>query len=115
MNSFEMTKLKKINIFDYKTPSGNIAETFDNLFSNNDLIIERIVTHRSPEDNDNWFDQKKNEWVILLSGKAVIEFENNEITELNTGDYIFIPAHKKHRVLSASINPKCVWLGVHFK
>lgn len=107
--------MDKSNIFDFKTPSGDISETFDNLFSNDKLMIERIISHKSLIPSDLWYDQSNNEWVILISGEAKIEFENNEQIELFAGDYIFIPAHTKHRVTYTSASPKCVWLGIHFK
>jgi cupin 2 domain-containing protein len=107
--------MNKSNIFDFKNPSGDISETFDNLFSNENMMVERIVSHKSLTTSDFWFDLDKNEWVILMSGEAKIEFENNEIIELFPGDYILIPSHKKHRVIYTSESPKCVWLGIHFK
>lgn len=107
--------MNKASIFNFKTPSGDISETFDNLFSNENLMIERIISHKSLTASDLWYDQVNNEWVILMSGEAKIEFENNEVIELFAGEYIFIPAHTKHRVIYTSETPKCVWLGIHFK
>ena len=41
----------------------------------------------------------KNEFVILLKGRAGVLFQGQEeIILLNPGDYMDIPADKKHRV-----------------
>ena len=62
-----------------------------------------------------WYDQNTDEWVLLLQGETKLEFEDNEIKEMKAGDYIFIPAHKKHRIKHSSIEPKCIWLAIHIK
>ena len=33
--------------------------------------------------------------------------------KLTAGDYLFIPAHQKHRVEYTSSRPPCIWLAVH--
>jgi cupin 2 domain-containing protein len=77
--------------------------------------IERIVStgHRSPEEF--WYDQDNNEWVLVLAGCGVIEFEDGRMIELNPGDYLNIPAHQKHRVKETSPNEPTVWLAIHHK
>ena len=92
----------------------NKDETFETLFSTDNLKIERIISHKSLVASDNWFDQEWNEWVVLLTGKATLEFKDGEKLELNTGDYILLPSHKVHRVIYTTEDPKCIWLGVHF-
>jgi cupin 2 domain-containing protein len=47
-----------------------------------------------------------------LQGNARIEFLNSETISLKNGDYLFIPAHKKHRVMYTSAEPLCIWLAV---
>src|SRR3990172_909959 len=46
-----------------------------------------------------WFDDETDEWVILLRGSAglLLEGESKEAI-MGPGDYILIPAHKRHRV-----------------
>src|SRR5205807_2087200 len=60
--------------------------------------IERIVSygHASPEGF--WFDQDQYEWVVVLKGAARLRFEGEERIEMKPGDFINIPAHKRHRV-----------------
>jgi len=78
--------------------------------------IERIVSrgHRSPEGF--WYDQEENEFVLLVSGEAELLFEEeNESVRLEEGDYLVIPAHKRHRVTWTAPDRETVWLAVHFK
>ena len=46
-----------------------------------------------------WYDQDTHEWVALLSGGAGLRFEDEaEPRVLSPGDYLLIPAHRRHRV-----------------
>ncbi len=45
-----------------------------------------------------WYDQDTDEWVILLQGEAILSYADGSETNLTPGDYLFIPAHQKHRV-----------------
>jgi cupin 2 domain-containing protein len=77
--------------------------------------IERIVSrgHRSPADF--WYDQDRSEFVLLLSGFAVLEFERQpEPVEMNPGDWVVVPAHARHRVLQTAENVDTVWLAIHY-
>ncbi|MFZ1934714.1 MAG: cupin domain-containing protein [Thermoguttaceae bacterium] len=77
------------------------------------IRIERIVSdgQRSPEGF--WYDQDRHEWVVVLAGRAAIEFEGQpELVELERGSYLHIPAHKRHRIAWTSTTEKTVWLAV---
>ena len=89
-------------------------EKFEDLFNNNNLRIERIVSEGHITDENTWLQELKNEWVLLLQGNAIIIFENGDKFELKTGNYLFIPSNMKHRVTYTSVNPKCIWLAIHF-
>ena len=105
----------KNNIFQYsKLPGKKDKELFENIFSSDNILIERIISSGWNKIDDKWYDQEKDEWVILLKGFATIEFEKNKITELVEGDYLFIPTHCKHKVTKSSSKPPCIWLTVHF-
>ncbi|WP_372807377.1 cupin domain-containing protein [Pontiella sp.] len=75
--------------------------------------IERIVSdgHASPAGF--WYDQEQDEWVLLVAGSAVLEFEN-ETVALNPGDHLLIPAHRRHRVAATSSTEKTIWLAVFY-
>ncbi|MDA7922248.1 cupin domain-containing protein, partial [Verrucomicrobiales bacterium] len=78
--------------------------------------IERIISrgHRSP--SDFWYDQDTSEWVLILKGEGELIFEDsNEPVTLKPGDWIEIPAHRRHRVASTSEQEDTVWLAVHWK
>jgi len=102
------------NIFDNcKTDSKE--EIFETLYQNENVIIERIISFGNITPQGQWYDQEKDEWVLLIEGNAKLEFEDDRIVELNKGDYVHLPAHQKHRVIYTSIDPKCIWLAFHFK
>lgn len=105
--------MKKSNIFGM-IPSPLRDELFEEIVSNNGVKIERIVSfgHTTPEHD--WYDQRKNEWVILLQGEAIISFLNEDDVNLKAGDYINIPAHKKHRVSWTKPDEESIWLAVYY-
>lgn len=59
---------------------------------------------------DFWYDQPQNEWVIVLKGAARLQFEDGMV-EMKVGDFINIPAFKKHRVDWTTPDEPTVWLG----
>jgi len=91
-------------------------ELVEVLAASDTVRIERIVSrgHASPEDF--WYDQELHEFVILIEGEAIISFEDDRAdVRLASGDYLTIPAHLKHRVLSTASDTNTVWLAVHYK
>jgi len=91
-------------------PAPKTGEVFETLLEDRQLRIERICSSPWPEPL--LYDQTSDEWVLLLTGHALLECDGQPIP-LNAGDYLFIPAHTKHRVLSTSAEPRCTWLAVH--
>jgi cupin 2 domain-containing protein len=90
------------------------AELFETLLQTQSVRIERIVSkgHVTPEDA--WYDQNWDEWVLLIQGAAALLFEDNaETLELRGGDYVFIPAHRRHRVVWTDPRRETIWLAVH--
>jgi cupin 2 domain-containing protein len=69
------------------------------------------VGHASPEGF--WYDQPQNEWVVVLRGAARIQFEDERV-ELRPGDWIHIPAHRRHRVEWTTPDEPTLWLAVHY-
>lgn len=90
------------------------TEIFTLLLENKNIRIERIVSHGQRTPVGEWYDQMQNEWVIVLQGQAVIEYENTQTHDLNAGDYLFIPAHTRHRVSWTSGTENTVWLAIHW-
>ncbi|MDQ1264712.1 MAG: cupin 2 protein [Campylobacterota bacterium] len=95
-------------------PSKIPEELFDVLISKGDVKIERIVSygHRTP--NSKWYDQDRDEFVVLLSGEAVLSFEGAEELKLFAGDSINIPAHQKHRVEWTKPDTQTIWLAIYY-
>ena len=94
---------------------GNLpSELTEALTVSQHVRIERIVStgHSSP--SGFWYDQQEHEWVVVLRGEAVLEFEN-ESWCLVPGDHLLIPPHQKHRVALTSQHEPTVWLAVFFK
>lgn len=105
--------MNKSNIFN-SIPTNLKYELFEELVSNDDITIERIVSHGHTSPKSGWYDQDKNEWVILLEGEAVLSFENKEDVRLSPGDYINIQKHTKHKVSWTSLKEKSIWLAIHY-
>jgi cupin 2 domain-containing protein len=100
------------NLFDLPNPLPN-QEQFDDLIPDQGVKIERIISTGQTTPNGEWYDQDRDEWVILLQGQATLEYESGPPQSLQSGDHILIPAHKKHRVTHTSTDPPCIWLAVH--
>ncbi|MGN2717867.1 cupin domain-containing protein [Aliivibrio fischeri] len=90
------------------------SEIFEDILSTSNIRIERILSygHSSPEQG--WYDQDENEWVLVLSGFGVIEFDDGRVITLNKGDYLNIRAHEKHKVQATAPNETTVWLAVFY-
>ena len=100
------------NIFNL-TPSLPDKELFESIIANDNILIERIISTGQTTPLGEWYDSDKDEWVILLQGEAVLSYEDGSQIKLTAGDYLFIPAHQKHRVEYTSVLPPCIWLAVH--
>jgi cupin 2 domain-containing protein len=88
-------------------------ELFTALLTAVSIRIERIVSHGHVSPEGFWCDQEQNEWVVVLKGAARLQFEN-ETVELKAGDFVNIPAHKKHRVEWTTPDEPTIWLAVHY-
>ncbi len=89
-------------------------ELFENIVTTDHIKIERTISqgHTSPETG--WYDQPQNEWVMVLQGKAVLQFEDDTEIELSANDYVNIPAHTRHKVKWTDPKQKTVWLAIHY-
>ncbi len=102
------------NIFS-KIPYFMQDEISETLVEAEHFRLERIVSSGQATPRGEWFDQMRNEWVILLSGSAGLRFdEEEEVHVMHPGDYVHIPAHKRHRVEWTDPEQKTVWLALHY-
>ncbi len=88
-------------------------EVFEALLPDCGILIERIISGGQVTPAHQWYDQERDEWVLLLQGRGIITFEDGRENILAPGDWLLIPAHTRHRVTYTSAEPPCIWLAVH--
>lgn len=93
-----------------RSPRG---EEFLTLWENRAVKIERIVSDSYSSPPGFWYDQDEEEWVIVLSGRATVEFEGGEPVEMKKGDHLTIASRAKHRIHRTG--PETIWLAVRVK
>lgn len=76
----------------------------------NGVNVERIVSQGQVTEEGKWYDQDRDEWVVVLKGSARIQYEDGHEVTLGEGEHLFLPSHVKHRV-SYTSSP-CIWLAV---
>ena len=107
--------MKAGNIFS-EIPDSPIDEIFEILLISDHFKLERIISSGQATPPGEWYDQDMNEWVILLSGSAGLLFEGEEeVIIMHPGEYVHIPAHKRHRVEWTDPERKTVWLALHYE
>lgn len=101
----------KQNLFS-EVPDRLPNEIFEDIVVTDNIRIERIISdgHSSPESG--WYDQMENEWVLVLSGYGVLEFDDGRQITLQEGDYYNIASHEKHKVRATSCEEKTIWLAI---
>lgn len=101
------------NIFD-AIPANLEKEVFQRLLESDVVTIERIISkgHKSPASG--WYNQDKNEWVMVLTGEAKLLFADETSITLKAGDFINIPAHRKHKVEWTAPDIETIWLAVFY-
>ncbi|MFA5632088.1 MAG: cupin domain-containing protein [Porticoccaceae bacterium] len=103
--------MDKSNLFE-GIPAELPAELETQLAQGRAFRLKRIVSRGQSTD---WYDQDEDEWVLLVTGAARLEFEGNAPMELAAGDYTLIPAHCKHRVAWTDPERESVWLAIYFE
>lgn len=104
--------MEKYNIFE-KIIVDKTEEIFFEIFKNETIKIEKIVSNGQKSVENFWYEQEKSEFILLLEGFAILEFEDFEI-ELKKGDCINIKAKQKHRVKFTSLNELTIWFAVFY-
>ncbi len=95
-------------------PSPGGEELFYEILRRPGVRIERIVSSGQVTPEGEWYDQDWDEWVLLLAGSARLLLEGEgEARLLGSGDYLFLPAHCRHRVEWTDPQVQTVWLAVH--
>ena len=93
-----------------------IAEMSETLLDTKYFRLERIISSGQRTPSGEWYDQDTNEWVILLGGNGGLLFEGEtEVRVMRPGDYVHIPAHRRHRVEWTDHEQNTVWLALHYQ
>lgn len=97
-------------------PTGLQAEElFDAIVESRGLRIERIVSTGQATPDGDWYDQSRDEFVLLVSGAARLRIDGeSRDRDLEPGDWLMLPAHCRHRVTWTQVAPPTIWLAVHF-
>jgi cupin 2 domain-containing protein len=90
-------------------------ETFEDLLTRAGVRIERIVSTGQCSPPGFWYDQPQDEWVVVLAGAAGLLFDGEPAARvLRAGDFVDIPAHRRHRVEWTERDTPTVWVAVHY-
>ena len=84
-------------------------EVTEILLQNKNIRVERILSSGQSSPPGFWYDQKEEEYVVILKGCAELLMDTQKIT-LREGDSLLIPAHQKHRVESTSNVWLCIFI-----
>lgn len=105
--------LRLNNIFEL-LPKELDAEVFEDILQNDNIKVQRIVSKGQASPTSDWYDQDKDEWVIVLQGEAIIIEEDGSEHHLVAGSYLNIPAHSRHRVKWTMPDIETIWLAIHY-
>ena len=89
-------------------------EQVEELLSQPNVKIERILSKGQTSPETGWYDQDKNEWVVVLQGAGDITFDDGDKVRLQPGDHLNIPAHRRHKVSWTDPDSVTVWLAVFY-
>ncbi len=98
-----------INLFEPNN-TDTTKEQFDTLVKTKNIRIEKISSFG--QTSTDWYEQARNEWVVVIEGEGKLLFEDGSEQALHKGEYIHIPKMQKHKVIY-SANPT-IWLAIHF-
>ena len=105
--------LKSGNLFAAVPDSADQEQALE-LFAGPGVRIERIVSTGQASPEGFWYDQEQDEWVVVLRGSASLEVEGEEDgIDMGPGDWIYLPAHRRHRVAATGTSEPTIWLAVH--
>ena len=106
--------IKSHNLFE-SIPSQIPSELFQTLAESGSVRIERIISAGHATTPGEWYDQGWDEWVLLVSGGALLMFDDGSAPlVMKPGDHVMIPANCRHRVEQTNSGQKTVWVAVHF-
>lgn len=104
--------MEKYNLFTHIEVNKE-DEIFFEIFKNETIKVEKIVSNGQKSPDTFWYEQKESEFILLLEGYAILEFEDKEV-ELIKGDCLNIEAYQKHRVKFTSLDEPTIWFAVFY-
>jgi cupin 2 domain-containing protein len=90
-------------------------ELVNELWRDNFIRIERIVSRGQSSPPDFWYDQVEHEWFVVLAGRARLKIEGQPEMMHGPGDTLYLPAHTRHRVEWTDPQQDTIWLAVFWK
>lgn len=106
-----MSALVRHGRLDEGVPAELPAELVTVLASSPAVRVERIVSRGHVTPPGEWYDQDEDEFVLVVSGAARLEFEEFDLG-LRAGDWVDLPAHVRHRVAWTAPDEDTIWLAV---
>jgi cupin 2 domain-containing protein len=95
-------------------PAPSPEEDVQILLDKPGLRIERIVSRGHASPPGFWYDQPGDEWVLVVKGAGEVLFEGEaRPRRLGPGDYLHIPAGRRHRVSYTAPDEETIWVAVH--
>lgn len=97
-------------------PADLPEERFETLLETPAFRLERILSlgHTTPEGE--WYDQARDEWIMVVQGEARLALEGRtDPVDLHAGDTLLLPAHCRHRVEWTPTDRITVWLALHYR
>ena len=98
-------------IFGHLAPSDHapdVGETFTRLVDTPGVTIEAIHSSDSPDLVE--YHQSYDEWILVMDGRASLDVDGR-IIDMSPGDWMLIPAHVPHSVLSTERGTR--WITVN--
>ena len=97
-------------------PEGTFPEElFSTLLETGCLRLERILSTGQHTPEGQWYDQERDEWVLLLQGRASLQIAGEaEPRRLAAGDWLLLPARCRHRVEWTDPDQASIWLALHY-
>ncbi len=83
------------------------GEVVDRLVEQRGVKVQQILS--GAVDLPIEFDQDDDEWVTVLTGRAVLQVAGEEIV-MATGSWVYLPSRTLHRLVS--VDPGTRWLAV---
>lgn len=74
--------------------------------------VERIVSRGHASPPDFWYCQDDDEFVLVVSGEAVLAVEGRPDVHLTAGDWVDLPRGLRHRVAWTPPDRDTIWLAV---